>query len=123
MQLGKFSTDRDSALHYLCTVDWSTGSFGDVDSPTGYVWRISNTWEDVMPQNMEFNSVLAEWLQSEDVDDRQAFRAHLVGYFILQEDSNGLVHVQQFSSEAAMNARYSGLAREYDTWAEALEND
>ena len=122
-QLGKYSTDRDSALHYLCTAEWSMGSFGDVDSPTGYVWRIQNTWEDVKPVNTEFTSLIEEWLESEDVADSEEFRRSLVGNYLLQEDSNGFVHVREFASMAELNDAYRSLASEYDAWAEDYEAD
>ncbi|UDL16713.1 hypothetical protein SEA_ATUIN_320 [Arthrobacter phage Atuin] len=115
-QLGKYSTDRDNILHFLCTSDWSTGSFGDVEAPTGYVWRISNDPADVQIANTEVTSLIEDQLKAYDVEDTDEFRASLVGHFLIQEDSNGLVHVNQFESMADRDKLYSDLSAEYDRW-------
>jgi len=123
MQLGKFSNDRDSALHYLCTSEWSNESFGDVESPTGYVWRISNTWEEVKPTNTEFNSVITEWLRAEVRENwfqlealTEELRKSLVGHFLLQEDSNGLVHVREYATEKELLKDFQALETEHFNW-------
>lgn len=117
MQLGKFSSDRDSALHYLCTSDWANGSFGDVEAPTGYVWRISNTWEECKPEAMDFTSVLEDWLEANpEVEDTAEFRRSLVGHYLVQEGSNGLVHVQRFTHESALKARFEQLQEQFSEW-------
>lgn len=124
MQLGKFSSDRDSALHYLCTVDWSNDSFGDVEAPTGYVWRISNDPADVHIPNTEFTSVLEEWLEANpEVQDSAEFRASLIGHFLITEDSNGLVYVTESPTEASVKRAFESLRRLYDAWDDETEQD
>lgn len=122
-QLGKYSTDRDNVLHYLCMGGWANESFGDVEAPTGYVWRISNNWEEVKPANMEITSLLEDQLQAYDIADTPEFRRSLVGHFLIQEDSNGAVYVLEFPTVSALNARYSTLAAEYDAWCDVIEAD
>lgn len=125
MQLGKFDTDRDSALHYLCLSDWANGSFGDVESPVGYVWRISNNWEEVKPENTELTSVLEEWFEQQgDVEDTPEFRRSLVGHFLILEDSNGLVHVQSYDTvELSLDAfhEYRDVFEKWDAQTEPCE--
>lgn len=116
MQLGKFSSDRDNVLHFLCLADWSNESFGNVEAPTGYVWRISNTANDVSLANTEFTSVIEEWNQSEFNTDSLEFRNSLVGHFLLQEDSNGLVHVHKFETEETLLKHFQVLETEFSDW-------
>lgn len=116
-QLGKYPSDRDCILHYMCTSEWSNGSFGDVESPTGYVWRITNTYADVHIPNTEVTSLIEDELKTYDIEDSEDFRESLVGSFLLTEDSNGFVSVQQFDSERALVERFTELQREYDAWA------
>ena len=115
-QLGKYSTDRDCILHYMATCEWSNGSFGHVDSPTGYVWRITNTWNDVHPTNREFTSLIEDQVKAYDIVDDDDFRESLTGSFLVIEGSNGLVSVLQFDSERELMSVYSELERKYERW-------
>lgn len=115
-QLGKYSTDRDNILHYMATSDWANDSFGDVEAPTGYVWRISNNWEEVKPQNMEITSLLEDQLALYSIADTPEFRQSLVGHYLVIEDSNGLVHVAQCATEAELLQRFEALQAEFYAW-------
>lgn len=117
MQLGKFDTDRDSALHYLCISQWGADEFGHVESPVGYVWRISNEWDDVKPENTELTSSLDEWFEQQgDVEDNAEFRASLVGHFLVVENDQGFVNVVEFSTEADMLAMFEAAREVFETW-------
>lgn len=116
MQLGKYSTDRDNVLHFLCISDWSNESFGNVEAPTGYVWRISNTANDVALTNTEFNSVIEEWNQSEFNTDNLEFRNSLVGHFLVIEDNNGFVHVLEFPNEDALMTHFEEGKMWFEMW-------
>lgn len=121
MQLGKFSSDRDSALHFLCISEWSNESFGDIEAPTGYVWRISNTQDDIFGSfgrgNTEIDSVLQEWeVENIEVEQYEELRRSLIGHFLVIEDSNGLVHVIEWESEAQLVQAYNALEKEYGEW-------
>lgn len=118
MQFGKFNSDRDSALHFLCSSDWSNESFGDVEAPTGFVCRISNTAQDVQASNTEFTSVLEEWNQWEFNVDNEEFRKSLVGHFLIQEDSNGLVHVREYATETELLQVWHSLEISYIEWSQ-----
>ena len=116
-QLGKYSTDRDNILHYMATCDWANESFGDVDAPTGYVWRMSNTFQDVQPSNTELTSLIAEQVKLYDIVDNDEFRESLVGHYLIVENSNGSVDVWQFDSEQALMSEYTYQLGVYDAWA------
>lgn len=126
-QLGKYSTDRDNILHFMATCDWANDSFGDVEAPTGYVWRISNTRDDIFgcfdQGNSELDSLIEDQLKAYDIEDTPEFRSSLVGYFLVMEDSNGLVFVLQFPTEQDLLSVYSTLQDEYEAWADDIEAD
>lgn len=115
-QLGKYSTDRDNILHFMATCDWANESFGDVDAPTGYVWRMSNTFQDVSPKNGEFNSLVETSVALYDIVDNDEFRESLVGHFLIWEDSNGFVSVLQFATELDLLDVYKDLETEFSEW-------
>jgi len=114
--LGKYSNEFEDALHYLCVADWSNESFGHVEAPTGYVWRISNNWEEVKPENGEFNSVMEDWFEQNDVEDSEEFRRGLVGHFIIREDSQGFIHLLSFPTEKEMLEEFDRLEVAYSDW-------
>lgn len=118
ISLGKYSSARDSLLHYLCEGEWSNDSFGDVEAPTGYVWRISNDPADVHIPNTEITSVLEEWFESNpEVTDSPELRAELVGHFLVIEDSQGFITVETAPSEDVLRVRYAELLEIFEIWA------
>lgn len=116
MQLGKYSTDRDNILHFLCTSEWSNESFGNVEAPTGYVWRISNTLEEVHIPNTEITSLLEDQLKLYGIEDTEDFRKSLVGHFLVTEDSNGLVHVLECPSATSLVSEFNYLRNRFNAW-------
>jgi hypothetical protein len=116
-QLGKYSTDRDNILHYMATSDWANDSFGDVEAPTGYVWRISNTLEEVQLSNTELTSLIEEQVKAYGIEDNDDFRHSLVGHFLLVEGSQGFVDVYAYDSEAELLKEYDYREEVYSEWA------
>lgn len=115
--LGKYSSARDSILHFLCVGMWSNDSTGDVESPTGYVWRISNNWEEVKPINMEINSVLEEWFtENSEVTDSPELRLELVGHFLVVEDSNGFISVHEYATKSLVLSAFESLEGIFNEW-------
>jgi hypothetical protein len=100
-QLGKYDSDRDNILHFMCEAGWANESFGDVESPTGYVWRITNRPADVHIPNTEVTSLIQDQLEAYGIQDSPEFRDSLVGSFLVWEDSNGLVGVHQYTGQDA----------------------
>lgn len=123
MRLGKYSTDRDSALHFLCASEWSNASFGDVESPTGFIHRISNKLEEVHKPNTEITSVLEDWFTSEEVEDTTEFRKSLVGHFLLVEDNQGFVSVHEYPTEALLIQAFESLEEIYSEWDSQDDDD
>jgi hypothetical protein len=122
-QLGKYSTDRDNILHFLCTSDWANDSFGNVEAPTGYVWRISNDPADVQISNTEITSVIEDQLKSYDIEDSPEFRKELEGHYLIQEDSNGLVHVLKCPSKTSLVSEYNYLLNQFNAWDSQDDED
>lgn len=115
--LGKFSSARDSILHFLCISDWANESDGHSEAPTGYFWRISNEAADVSMENTEFSSIMDEWLDfNQEVTDSPELRAELVGYFIVQGMDSGFVYVGSYSTEAAMLGVFKEMQTEFSAW-------
>jgi hypothetical protein len=119
ISLGKYSSARDSLLHFLCTSDWGNASFGDVEAPTGYVWRISNNWEEVKPINMEINSVLEDWFaENSEVTDSPELRKELVGHFLVVEDNDGFISVHEYASEELVIQAFDSIEAIFNEWNE-----
>ena len=115
-QLGKYSTDRDNILHFMATCDWANESFGDVEAPTGYVLRMSNTFQDVQPSNTELTSLIEDQVKAYDIVDNDDFRESLVGHFLIWEDASGFVSVLQFATELDLLDVYKDLETEFSEW-------
>lgn len=115
--LGKYSSARDSILHFLCTSEWANESTGDVEAPTGYFWRISNYDHDVAEKNNEFGSVLSGWFEENpEVTDSPELRKELVGFWIINEDSNGFIHVMDAQNDKTQQEIYAMLESKYSEW-------
>lgn len=121
--LGKYSNEFEDALHYLCTNDWASHSDGNVEGPDGFFWLISNNWEEVKPENGEFNSVMEEWFErNSEFEDSEEFREGLVGHFIIREDNNGLVFLTKYESRSEAYQDYTSLQFTYSEWAREDED-
>jgi hypothetical protein len=124
MPLGKYSSARDDILHWLCMNDWANGSFGDVEAPTGYVYRISNFEHDVAQPNNEFNSLIDGWFEeNQEVTDSPELRAQLVGFFLVLEDSNGFVHVRTYDTEALALEAFHAYRDVFEAWDNQDDED
>ena len=119
---------RDEALHLLCGWEWGNQSGGNVEAPTGYFWLITITEREIPEIVDVFRSCTDEHQILDTLLDPELLRS-LVGTFVLQEDSNGFVHVRQMTQHAdpqkTPEARglvlFRTLEQEYDTWAGAGE--
>lgn len=117
ISLGKFSSARDSILEYLCNNGWSNEDFGNVEAPTGYVYRISNTLAEVQMENSEVTSLLGDWFEgNSEVTDSPELREELIGHFIVTEDNQGFVRVAKFDTEKEMLAEFQRLEDAYNEW-------
>ncbi len=115
--LGKYSSARDSILHFLCISDWANESDGHSEAPTGYFWRISNEEFDVQGSNHEFGSVMEEWFeQNPEVTDSPELRSELVGHFIVQGMDSGFVYVGDYGSESEVKGVFEAMQTEFSVW-------
>lgn len=104
---------RNEALHLLCANEWANESDGDVEAPTGYFWRITI-------EQRELAEVLGV-LEGFDVPNLDP--DELVGEFIVREDSQGFVHVADYSTDEPVRAfgdrsrvAFRSLQRKYADW-------
>lgn len=115
--IGKYDSRRDEILHALCVADWSNASFGDVEAPGGYVWRIDLDKQDIFGtvsgRNTEFESLL-DALEFYDVTISE--RRALIGHFIVIEDSNGFIYVRSFDTEGDLMHEYEYRELQYSEW-------
>ena len=122
--LGKYSNAQEDALHFMCTSGWGNGEFGNVEAPTGYVWKISNDWEEVKPENGEFNSLMEEWFELNGTfKDSPEFRRSLVGHFIVNEDSNGIVFLMTAETAKTRDEIFENLEAKFNEWDSQDDED
>lgn len=122
--LGKYSSARDDALHFLCTNGWDNGEFGNVSDYGAYFWQISNAPADVQQENGEFNSVIEDWFKDNpEVTDSPELRSELVGHFVVSETDSGAVSVQAFDSEDALDKFWRSELERYAELGEDDEDD
>lgn len=114
--MSKYDSMRDDALHFMCVGGWSNGEFGNVEAPTGFVWKISNDWEDVKPENGEFRSLMEDWFELQAEPDDINFRRSLVGDYLIREDSNGLVYVTIYTEKEPRDDEFHRLQDEFQKW-------
>lgn len=115
--MGKYSSARDDALHFLCTSDWAEESSGNSEAPTGYFWRISNDVNDVSMENGEFNSIIEDWFSyNQEVTDSPELRSELVGHFIVTQADSGMVYVAKYDGEKELLEAYQILEDEFFKW-------
>jgi hypothetical protein len=100
---GKFDSDRDAVLHLMSLQLWANESDGDVESAQGYFSRISNRPEDIAEIRAAFE---------DDVPEGFAW-SRLVGKFLMVEDSQGFVTVQEFVTDSALERNYEYLRNAY----------
>lgn len=117
ISLGKYSTARDSILHYLVTNEWGDASDGDVEAPTGWFARISNAPAEVHIPNLEITSVLSDWFDANpEVTDSEELRTELVGHFLVVENSQGFVSVEEFPTLEALESSYRERELAFYVW-------
>lgn len=106
---GKFRDAVDEMLYTLSLHGWANES-GDVESPTGFFARISITRQE-LPE-------VVEAFQDEIAAQGFTDTAALIGHFLLFEDSQGFVEVDEYDDEPSLRIAYEGLEALYSQWAE-----
>lgn len=110
---GKFRSARDEVLYQISLEGWANESNGDVESPTGYFSRITITPEELREVTEAFSDTIEEL----------GFKltGSLVGFFLLTEDGQGFVEVDEFPDETALTQAYREREAEYLEWADVGE--
>lgn len=115
--LGKYSSARDSLLHFMCINGWQNDSDGNVEAPTGYFYELVNGPADVNPRNTEVSSLFEEWFnQNPEVTDSEELRSELIGLFIVTEDNQGFVTVEEFDDPQGLAQRWLSLQEALNEW-------
>lgn len=108
----KYACPRDEVLGEMQDNGWANASSGNVEAPSGYFSRISNSEAELPEIYQAFESTIEEM-------GTYGFTAEaLLGHFLLITDSQGFVNVAQFESEAHLIHDYETLERMYDEWEE-----
>ena len=107
-RIGKFDCNRDAVLYSMTLGAWSCRSSGDVEAPTGFFAEISNKPNELA----EIVDAFEEDIEREGLTDT----AELIGEFLLREDSQGFVGVDEYDTEAMLKAAYDELERQYSEW-------
>lgn len=103
----KFASARDELLHIMCSSGWADMSEGDVESPAGYFYLISNS----VPELAELVAAFQEDITSLGVSPDD-----VVGHFVVVEGSSGFVGVGSFDSEADAQREFDRLGEVYTVW-------
>ena len=106
----KHTSARDEILYRMAVANWANDSDGDVASPAGYFWRIS-----VAPEELkEISEAFAEDLEELAVAPRD-----LIGHYLLKEDDQGFVAVEEFTDADYLGAGFTDQQRFFAEWADA----
>jgi hypothetical protein len=124
ISLGKFSSARDSILHFLSGAEWCNASSGSVEAPTGWFAKISNDPADVHIPNTEITSVLEDWFEANpEVTDSPELRKELEGHFMVRENEQGSVSVISYDAKWELDRDFEILSAEFNEWDEAVNGD
>jgi hypothetical protein len=107
MSKGKYNSARDELLHRMTAEMWGNQSSGDVAAPTGAfsLITISDT------EKAECAAAFADDLTELSVPMP-------TGAFLVREDSQGFVTVDEHPTETAATVAYRELERTYAAWAD-----
>jgi hypothetical protein len=110
--LGKFDSARDETLYSLC-LEWQEDYTGESDYG---LWScpISISEDDLS------NETLIELAKS--VDDEMPL-SELLGHFLVQENSQGLVFVAKYADTDNRDADYQAQESAYSEWLESDDDD
>lgn len=104
----RFASIRDEVLYRLSTSEWDCASSGSTDSPSGWFAKISNSTHELG----DLQDALGESFESLGIADP----VELVGHFLLLEDYQGFVTVNQFANEDQLSGVYDVLEEIYVAW-------
>jgi len=109
---GKYNSERDKILDWMTTADWANESCGSVEVPVGHFARMTNEESDRAGIMDAFGEDMAGCESPVRFED-------LLGHFIVRENDQGFVTVEEFDTLQDLLARWNKLYREFDTWNSA----
>lgn len=104
-------TAAEKYLLMMVQEGWATGQDGDVEAPTGYFWRITNLPVEMAEIRQAFDDDFVETYNEAPPADEE-----LLGSYIIRENSQGLVDVISYPSEAAMIHAFDRAVEELIEW-------
>jgi len=106
---------RNQLLHAMARQDWANESNGNVEAPTGWFCRISNSSADI-------SEIVATFLDEiSDIDPSGTFNPmELKGHFLLVENDQGGIYVNEYSSESEVIRAFTAMTDQYAYWSSDL---
>jgi hypothetical protein len=98
----------DSIFKTIISAGWAVASDGNVESSVGYFARVEIPADEGERDEME-KAVCDVW------SDRKIFRELESGWYLTQEDNNGLIWVY-WSNESHVTDAYGHLVEAYGEW-------
>lgn len=99
---GKYADIIDEWLHDVAVRD-DEESFGDVESPTGYVWKVTLDPEAQEHEAAYLERKICEWYSP---------------FFLVVEDSQGLMLYPYYDTAEGRDVVFQGLSENYYAWAD-----
>lgn len=119
--LGKYDSLHDSAIHFLCSSEWSNDSTGDVSTFGKFVFRIELSRNDVFgcfdQGNMEFDSLMEEWEEQEEIKLSPELKESLIGFWLVIENESGQVQVIDCGTELGLKSVFNVIEEQYAEFA------
>lgn len=103
--MSKFDSKRDELFYVMTLEGWANASSGNVECPTGFFARISNSAQEIEEIRQAFTE------ETRAVSDDE-----IIGHYLCTENDLGFWYVEEFPTESALISRYEQLERIYSEW-------
>ena len=103
---GKYADLIEEWLHLLAQEN-AEEEFGDVSSPTGYVWKVTLDPEITGLDDAYLQRKVCEWFSP---------------FFVVIEFGDGLVYFPHYGTAEERDAVFQELSERYDAWADEGED-
>lgn len=102
-------SNLETALTTIITAAWANRTDGDVEAPSGHVSIVDCTTErdmlaSILEEDLDYDGAPT----IDDVPDK---------WFVVREDSHGLVFVSEYDTEREATVEFDALVAIYDEWA------
>lgn len=103
-------TALEAVLQAMVAGAWANESDGDVEAPTGYFARISNSEAELAEVEQAFSDVIEAYGME---DTRE-----LVGHFLVVQNDQGFVYITSYENPIELTRDYQALQDAYAQWDE-----